>query len=536
MSIESSAWWHFADEEPVASNTTFHSVVRRANRTQLPTTDEERNAPLNVTEFVKPLDFTAVLQRMADSRRRRVEEVFGLLRRFVPKRDGGYPPLPLADGQRLIDNGIAEPALDCSPIGLAHAFSVIEHKAKGIRRRFILHPAEANEWLAEEGYTADVPLPHVTALLGAAHLDFAICEDFKSGFHQIKLPLSMRHHFRFRCGDRVLQMTRLPMGLRTSPEIFHSVAATLAGDRVYCTPAHAVKGVRVDTWIDNVRFAGKRASVAAAHDAFIANCKAVGATLNDDDRQTGINHVFCGVQFGPGTVAVAAKTHARVASIVPKINDGSITNGELEALFGRLWFASAVLGIKTFAFWWAIKSARRRLSDVNRGARALDAPAELASSAINDLKSWTALVVANAPSAPLKPDSGSLCASFTMFSDASLTGWGAVLIDESTQQTRIAGGRWAYEVNNINAAEARAVALGLEAFKEVITPGVALHLRIDNTSALAAVRKQRANSGAVNAELQRVFDRLIGVELTTEYVKSADNLADGASRGLANLE
>lgn len=169
MSIESSAWWHFADEEPVASNTTFHSVVRRANRTQLPTTDEERNAPLNVTEFVKPLDFTAVLQRMADSRRRRVEEVFGLLRRFVPKRDGGYPPLPLADGQRLIDNGIAEPALDCSPIGLAHAFSVIEHKAKGIRRRFILHPAEANEWLAEEGYTADVPLPHVTALLGAAH-------------------------------------------------------------------------------------------------------------------------------------------------------------------------------------------------------------------------------------------------------------------------------------------------------------------------------------------------------------------------------
>lgn len=533
MSLEARPWPQFVDEEEVERNVPFrrHSVRSSRNRTWLPTAPEELAAPLHVKP-VSPLDLPAVLDMMASSRRARFEQVFNIVKRFTPTKSNQFTPLPQQDGDALLAAGIAEAAEDKSAVGLAHAFSVVEEKSGKLRRRFILDPRELNDWLENE-YKADVPLPHVSALLDAAHQEYAACEDFASGFHQVRLPQQLRHLFRFRCGNNIMQLTRLPMGLATAPELFHTIASTLAGDPVFCVPAkRAPKKVRIDVWIDNVRFTGPINAVKQAKTDFVQRCTDVSATLNTDpkDRQEGRNYTFCGVRFGPGVVSVSEKTHRRVTTVMPKLRAGHITNAELEALFGRLWFASAVLGISARDFWWTIKSARRRLADVNRGVRSLNEEAQLSTSALAGLVKWTSLVVENNPRSP--PKDFQPHASYTLYSDASNAGWGAVLINDETQQVYIAGGRWQDAFDSINTAETRAIALGIESFKDHIVPGVSLLLRIDNTSALAGVKKGRANSHAINAELANIVPRLAGIKYSAEYVASAANLADAPSRGL----
>ena len=499
----------------------------------MPQTDAERALRLHVKP-VGALKLAEVRKGMSERTRARFDQTFNVIADFKATREATFAPLPAADGELLVACNVAEPATDLSTVGLAHAFTVVEEKSDGPRRRFILDPHDLNDWLEEvAGYEAQVPLPHITAHLPYAHDEWAICEDFSTGFHQVELPLRLRHLFRFRCGDRVLQMTRLPMGLRTAPELFHTLAATLAGDRLFCVPAwRSPLGVHVDTWIDNVRFSGKRQKVDLADAEFQSRCTAVSATLNAGDRSAGRDYVFCGVKYADGTVAVAAKTHGRVAAVADKVARDALTIRELEILFGRLWFASAILGVEARNYWFAIKMARRRLADVNGGRRKLDGPAELMAAASAELSAWVAKIAANAPRAPPPPPTSpeEPKRSFTLFTDATLVGWGAVLIDDATQQPRIAGGRWRDPPSSIGPAETRAVALGLEAFARHLA-GNHAHLRVDNTSAIAAINRRIATSGAVNAELNNVFARLNGVTYDVSYVKSADNLADGPSRG-----
>lgn len=510
------------------------TIHRRGKPSRVPTTAAELAAPLKAVG-VETVALGKVLAAMQPDKRARFELLFNMPRKFRPTRPESFDALADADGNALVAAGLAEPAANTSNIGLCHAFSVVQEKQPGqLARRFILHPAALNEFLADElGYVADVPLPHVSALLPAAHDEHATTHDFKSGFHQVALPKDMRHLFRFRCSDgRVLQLTRLPMGLRTAPELFQILASTIAGDRLYCTGAWAAPAsVHLDVWIDNVRFCGPRSDVARHTSTFCDRCKAVGATLNADDETSGSSYVFCGVQFRPGTVAVAEKTRAKIAAAVPLIESGSITIADLESLFGRLWFAASILGISARDFWWAIKVARRRLAAVNNDPSLLDSRANLSPASRAQLLEWARRAAGNTPRAPPRRNAPAPSARLTLFTDATPEGWGAVLIDDATQSVVIAGGNFGQRADNINAAETRAVACALEAFKARVPRGAHLHLRIDNTSAAAAVVKGRTDSGAINTELQRVFDRLTAVTVTVEYIRSEDNFgADGASR------
>lgn len=510
-----------------------HSAMPRRAQARLPTPEEQETLPLYAKD-VEPMDLTYVRRLMNDKTRKRFDELFSWPGAFTPTKAEAFTPFDTADGDRMLDIGLAEPASDTSDIGLCSAFTVVQEKPAGNVRRTIIWPRSLNDWLAEKGYVADVPLPHVSALLPAAHNETAYVSDFSSGFHQLLIPKGMRRLFRFRLADgRTVQLTRLPMGLRTSPELFFLVASTLAGDRLYCKPEAALHpAVSVTTWIDNVRLTGPAERVAAASQQFEARCRIARATLNAAETSTGSTYVFCGVQFAPGLVSVAEKTRARVAAMIPRIEDGTITIGELEAHFGRLWFCSPVLDIKVRDFWFALKIARRRIAGINSGVSTVDSLARLSASARTELLTWSRRIAANEPRAPPAPNAKAPSSAVTLFTDASGTGWGAVLIDSATQEVSITGGNWREAPDNIGPAEARAVALAVRAFAARLPRGTHIDLRVDNTSVKFAIDKGHAKSGAINAELHRIFEQLAGCTYDVSYVKSSENPADAPSRQL----
>eukprot|EP00760_Papus_ankaliazontas_P030818 PhM_4_TR5033/c0_g1_i1/m.48879 len=94
----------------------------------------------------------------------------------------------------------------------------------------------------------------------------------------------------------------------------------------------------------------------------------------------------------------------------------------------------------------------------------------------------------------------------TLYTDASSFGWGAVLFT-SEGIVYATGARWPVSFRyEVNAAETRAIALGIEAFASHFVKGTTLDLRVDNTSAKAAVSRGVSKSHGVSVELERVLD------------------------------
>ncbi|ESS55410.1 hypothetical protein TCDM_13125 [Trypanosoma cruzi Dm28c] len=80
-------------------------------------------------------------------------------------------------------------------------------------------------------------------------------------------------------------------------------------------------------------------------------------------------------------------------------------------------------------------------------------------------------------------------------------------------------------------AEARAVRLALSAFSAILPS--TMDVWVDNTSLQGAANKGSSKSHAMTWELQRIFEFLDsrGIQATFAYVRSAENPADGISRG-----
>ncbi|PWV10966.1 putative target of rapamycin (TOR) kinase 1 [Trypanosoma cruzi] len=106
----------------------------------------------------------------------------------------------------------------------------------------------------------------------------------------------------------------------------------------------------------------------------------------------------------------------------------------------------------------------------------------------------------------------------------------AVFIPDSGD-VKIAGGKWEKKPFLIMQAEARAVRLALSAFSAILPS--TMDVWVGNNSLQGAANKGSSKSHAMTWELQRIyrFLDLRGIHASFAYVRSADNPADGISRG-----
>ncbi|ESS61940.1 target of rapamycin (TOR) kinase 1 [Trypanosoma cruzi Dm28c] len=259
-----------------------------------------------------------------------------------------------------------------------NAFSVVEEKTTGLRRRWIAWPRDENR---DEPCGANIPLLNISHCLPPVMAEAASCLDVKSSFI-VSLPRETRHLFRCRVEDGTLvELTRLPVGYKASPEILQIITSAIAVVTTVVLPLWAAPPlVRIDVWIGNIRIAGLIRDVTLWEAQALCNADSCHATTGEDRESGGTQHTFLGVQFDHTHRAVSlSERFVRSVCAMPALN--SLTISEVEAMASRFLYAAAILCTRLCDYYFFIKAVRRRLSALNQGIVLETSPANLLPSA-----------------------------------------------------------------------------------------------------------------------------------------------------------
>eukprot|EP00796_Vickermania_ingenoplastis_P001892 gene1892-1151_t len=324
-------------------------------------------------------------------------------------------------------------------------------------------------WLYKEGsYEPQLELCHGT--FTAVHAECGGITDLTTSFFQIPLPPALRSLFCLADASGALfQLTVLPMGLCISLEIMQHVTATLAGHPEFALTLTV--NVEVNVYIDNIQVTG-------THGEDHRSCGNI--SLNAKETIVSSHYTFAGVVYNHEShaVQIGAKTHRKLR----EESTHSLTMAQLERLLGRLWFATKVLSLPVYSYWWLLKNVRRLFSQWFRGILSGSSPANLSACARRQLIRWHTAAVENTPRSisryPPCTDT------FDLFTDATLTGWGAVCINRHTLHTAIVGSAWGTPAHNINAAKLRAITCAFSSLQPTLSNSARILLHVDNTSAL----------------------------------------------------
>lgn len=497
--------------------------------------------PLNVKP-VSPIRLAVIRDFLSDEKRERLDLLLQYLGEEPSKKHGSQhrnstSGLSFDDVNKLASCHIIEETRKVPELYFpVIPFTVIEEKANKLRRRFIAWPKESNYYINSLGYTPDVPLQHISAYLPAVRAPIAFVTDLTTSFFQIELPEKISDHFVFKAFGKYWKLTRLPMGHIVSPEIMQIVTSALAGVPTYVRAIVLPTNLRTDIWIDNIRFSGSTEDVTLASKLFYSRAKLARATYNKDETSIGYEYDFIGAHFNHSNHSVSVRE-----STLNKINDYSnqCSFGELERLYSQILFSSSILGINLGEYYWVLKMFRRRASHLANCAYLENTPAHVSPSVEPALKAWIARIRLNTPR--IIEDREKYIDKYTLFTDASLKGWGGVLIHEPTMSLWSYGSAWrpSFDVLfHINELEALAVLQALTCLEDLIPYYCSLDIRIDNTSVEHSLKKGHSKSFILNQCSLYLANWLkqhhcIG---SITRVISAENLADTPSRGIYSTD
>ncbi|KAJ9438178.1 hypothetical protein DIPPA_25160, partial [Diplonema papillatum] len=490
---------HTNDADPTVANMTVRYTsdpvalarvlqtgdVTRGKRTRLPGTEEEKKSPLHV-DSVPSMDVAVLRRRMNAPTRKRFDETWS--RTFYPQTfpsKTSSPPgrsrFEAAHAFELEEHGIAERAAGPGR-DMNVPFTVVEEKERKLRQRFILWTYDANRVVEADGYEAHVPLSHVSKYLHAVNRECGSTRDFSDG------------------DGNWWQLTRLPIGHSCAPELMYTLASTTAGHPDYVDGKHAVSSeVLVHVWVDNIRYAGPRNLVLKATsypDALAAEARITSKAA--DTRNAACRYEFLGVDWkhSDGTVGVSAKMQSRLQRAEESVRAGKMSAAEIKSLAGRLLHASAIAGVYVGEYYFALKFFRLT-NALNRGEKCLDENVVLSHGLQRALPSWMQRVQRRriVPVAAQSPK-------LAVFVDASLDGWGGVLVDVDTNDMVVVGSCWnrVEKRLHINQLEAMAFERSVKAISPAYA-GSTVTVIVDNTSvqgleAMAFERSVKAISPA----------------------------------------
>ncbi|PWV11521.1 putative target of rapamycin (TOR) kinase 1 [Trypanosoma cruzi] len=226
----------------------------------------------------------------------------------------------------------------------------------------------------------------------------------------------------------LVEPTRLPMGCKASPEILQIIitsaiaVVTTVVRRLWAAPPL----VRIDVWIDNIRITGSKSGATLWEAQVLRNADGRHATMGEDRESGATQYTFLWVQFDHTHRAVSlSDKFVRSVRVMPALNSSTIA--EVEAMASRFLYAAAILGTRLYDNYVFIKAVRRRLSALNRGIVLETSPANLPPSEAG-LGERLRHIIKNNRKRIIKPTEKTLAAIIT---NASLQGWGAVIIPDS---------------------------------------------------------------------------------------------------------
>ena len=517
-------------------------TVRRSGASHVPRTDADRALDVQDVGDVKIYQMSAIAERATaewraklHSLRQQLHRPFGASARAEPVRVPVSAQCFTRDCAKLLHSGIVSLVSEDEErrrpsLGRCKAFSVVERNrgaGKPDRRRWILHPEEQNDAAYASGFVSCVDLHHVSAYLGDVYHEVGCVSDISASFYGLELPLASRAFYRFRDEHGTLyEMNRGMMGHTLMADIQHIITNIVAGHPAYVQPRFAAPCV-TRVWIDNINFVGSRERVAVARDRLAATCSDAQCHVAMDVGSPAQQYAFIGVDFDHAarTTCLAAKTRRKLPATLPD----AMPAEELEQLVSRLIFAAAVRQEPLANHWWALKWSRRFFNKINRGQLHPHALVPICGSARTSLAHW--LETAATPHVVNRAFTGRRA---TLFTDATLNGWGAVLISDDGRIV-VVGGRFegGQRAGDIGRKEAWAVVNALRALRDPMRGVSDLDLFVDNTSVEAALRRGVPRADSLVEPVAAAWRDVIGsrISLFVDYVSTKVNPSDAASRG-----
>jgi len=443
-----------------------------------------------------------------------------------PPDTGCVPNARLSAGhvRTLLRHGIVRRIRDDEPVVGMIVFTVPEFAKQ--RFRVIGEPL-SNQYLELEEFERPRLASFSECLSSFANNKCFATLDFSAWYYQF--PADPRN-FAFAHGRCRYGFARMSMGARHSATVAQLAATAIAREAVRNTR------VSVQVYIDNIRFCGSAAQVRIAVRQMFDVCKHVRATLNEKEenvlREIGSpTHEFLGVAYVKDKNRrdyVTLSDNFKV-SLQECVNTAQASQRIpfwlIEKWYGKLRYAALVLDIPPCEFYYVIKFMRRRVAQVNDGSISRASDARPWRDTIPLMMRWTNLVLSGAPRCVTKVSSRVV----HLYTDASRIGFGIVMIADG--EVTSFGGRWSMteRKQHINELEILAVTKATQCLQTVLEDR-AVHLHIDNTTAMFCIRKKSSKKYWVNKRISELYADSVVTFETVDYVSTDMNPADYYSR------
>ncbi len=423
--------------------------------------------------------------------------------------------------QELLNKGAVEPVERKFSPGFYSNLFLVEKASGGFRPVINLEPL--NRGMVVPKFKMETIASVIKSVKTG---DWAVSIDLKDAYFHVAVHRSFQKYLRFALSrDEVYQFRVLPFGLSTAPREFTLLTREVAQYlHTRCIRIH----MYLDDWL--IRHPDHQVLISQLEETLDLTGR-LGFRLNlpKSELVPSQDFVFLGVRFNTvnGLVYPTDVRVERLWEWIRRIRRAKRVPARIFlVLLGHLTSLAAYVPLgrlHTRPLQFHLLHQWRPQED------SLCAQIDLDDSVRDELDWWSSPghVKAGVCLDPPTPD-------LTICTDASLSGWGAVLTGEGDLREE-ALGTWPdhYRGRSINSLELEAVALALEAFRRW-TDGKAVHLLSDNTTVVSYITKQGGTHSAFLTSLtRRILTRAAsrGTTLSIAHIPGKRNvLADALSR------
>jgi hypothetical protein len=377
--------------------------------------------------------------------------------------------------------------------GFYSYFFVRPKKTGGLRPIFNMKPL--NKYVRKETFRMETPLIIAESIEPEA---WACSLDLSDAYLHIPMHESVQKYLRFTHDNEVFQFQSLPFGLNVSAWVFTKVASAVVS-RLH------QQGIAVSAYIDDWLIHHKSPAELQRHrDLVVTLLLKLGWHVNESKSAftPSQSFTYLGVNFNTkmGILSNTAEKAEEVAKLASLLEEsGTTTPKFLRSLIGKLTFVMHYVKFgkaNTRPLQWLLK----RIWDKRDVSLNIKRKVVLNTSLRQALSNWRneAWIQSGIHMHAQQPD-------FTLHTDASASGWGAVLSETTRdRQVKTFSGTWSKEVSEChsNVRELLAVFCAIQA---VDPKQVYIKLFSDNTSVVAIINRQGT---VLSLEMQRVAQRL----------------------------
>ncbi|CAL8096456.1 unnamed protein product [Orchesella dallaii] len=380
--------------------------------------------------------------------------------------------------------------------------------------RFVINLKELNKFVDSPHFKME-DIRMVMSLLKQNY--YMVVLDQCEAFHRIPIVSHHKKYLRFRWEGQLYQFICLPFGLNVSPWLFTKMMKPVFGSL-------RAKGHESVSYLDDSLLFGKNTQDCITNrSTTIKLCENLGLHINYKKSQLEPSQrvKYLGFIFDSNKLTIElppSKVETLKSKCINSLRKQTLSIHDLAELSGYLNAATPAMKYSPLYIRELenIKTVELRNHNGNYSAKvSLNDRARL------DLQWW--LKAMEKPYQLIPNDSYDI----TLFSDASMSGWGATDTINSTK------GSWSsYQQSlHINELELLAVYYGIQALVKI--QNISILLRVDNTTAVSYINRYGGCRATQCHEIARMiweYCESKNLSMRASYVNTKSNIADALSR------